>query len=191
MPRIVGGTLGGRRFDAPPGKGTRPTSERVREALASALMSRDAFHGAVLDLFAGSGALGLEALSRGGERLVLVERDRRVVALLKKTVRALGIEDRARVLPLDLEARGAAAKVAAQGPFSLVFADPPYARADALPGLFEALHDAGAFAPNALVVAEHAESAAPGPWPAFLASVGAYRYGPTALAMLRVGEGAP
>ena len=189
MPRIVGGRLGGRRFSAPPGKGTRPTSERVREALASALGAREAFRGRVLDLYAGSGALAFEALSRGAEAAVLVERDRRVVRQLRSSVQELGLEGRARVVGLDLGSRGAAARVAALGPFALVFADPPYALADGLPGLLSSLR--ASLAAGAFVVVEHGPEVSPGPWPPFLALEGAYRYGSTSLAMLRVGEESP
>ena len=189
MPRIVGGSLGGRRFAAPPGKGTRPTSERVREALASALTARDAFRGRVLDLYAGSGALAFEALSRGADHALLVERDRRVVRQLRTTVQELGLGARAQVLGLALGSRGAVARVASLGPFDLVFADPPYALAGDLPELFRAL--VPALAPGTILVVEHGPEVTPGPWPAFLALEGAYRYGSTSLAMLRVGEEPP
>ncbi|MEO0321617.1 MAG: 16S rRNA (guanine(966)-N(2))-methyltransferase RsmD [Myxococcota bacterium] len=189
MPRIVGGALGGRRFAAPPGKGTRPTSERVREALASALASRGAFRGRVLDLYAGSGALALEALSRGADEAVLVERDRRVVRQLRTTLQELGLEARAQVLGLDLRARAAVTRVVPLGPFDLVFADPPYALAGELPALLSAL-EVG-LAPGAIVVVEHGPDVTPGPWPPFLALEGAYRYGSTSLAMLRVGSRSP
>lgn len=94
--RIIAGALGGRRIASPPGRGTRPMLDRVREALFSTL--GPGIEGArVLDLFAGTGSLGLEALSRGAERALLVERDPRVVRLLGDNVRELGLEDRALV----------------------------------------------------------------------------------------------
>ena len=84
--RIVGGRLSGRRFGAPGGRGTRPTSDRAREALGSALESRGAFDDAhVLDLFAGTGALGFEALSRGASDAVMVDCDPRVVRQIKQS----------------------------------------------------------------------------------------------------------
>ncbi|MBP7683736.1 MAG: RsmD family RNA methyltransferase, partial [Deltaproteobacteria bacterium] len=93
--RIVGGTLGGRRFDGPPSDLTRPTSERVREALASALDARDAIRDVrVLDLFAGTGALAFEALSRGATDACLVERDPRVVKAAQQSIAALGLGER-------------------------------------------------------------------------------------------------
>ncbi|HQW72588.1 MAG TPA: RsmD family RNA methyltransferase, partial [Ornithinibacter sp.] len=91
MTRIIAGTLGGRTLRTPPGSGTRPTSDRVREALFSALDARGAVAGArVLDLYAGSGALGLEAASRGAESVLLVESDRRAADVIAGNVRELG-----------------------------------------------------------------------------------------------------
>src|SRR5690242_16026950 len=98
--RIVGGTLRGRRLESPRGAGTRPTSERVREALASALDARGALQGAVvLDVFAGTGALGLEALSRGADTLVAIDADRAALACIRRNVAALELATRAHVLP--------------------------------------------------------------------------------------------
>src|SRR5206468_6171559 len=91
--RIVGGAAGGRRIGVPAGSGTRPTADRVREALFSSLESEfGSFHGlAVLDLYAGSGAIGLEALSRGAAQTVLVESDRRAAEVIAANVRAVGL----------------------------------------------------------------------------------------------------
>ncbi len=125
--RIIAGTAGGRRIKAPPGQGTRPTTDRVREALFSRLESRlDGLDGVrVLDLFSGSGALGLEALSRGAAGAVMVERDRRCAALIKQNARDLGLAQEARVLAM---AAGKALELlAGEGArFGLVLADPPY-----------------------------------------------------------------
>ena len=98
MTRIIAGSAGGRTVRTPPGPGTRPTSDRVREAVFSALDARDAVRGArVLDLYAGSGALGLEAASRGAASVVLVESNRRAADVIAANARTLGL-DRARVL---------------------------------------------------------------------------------------------
>ena len=120
MTRIVAGKAGGRRLKVP-ARGTRPTSERVREALFNALESigevRDA---RVLDLYAGSGALGIEALSRGAAEAVFVERDPRAVAAIRRNLDALGLADTVvRQDALRFVAR-------AEGTFDLVFCDPPY-----------------------------------------------------------------
>lgn len=123
--RIVSGELGGRFIEAPPGRTTRPTSSRVREAWFSALGDR-VVGARVLDLFAGSGALGLEALSRGAAHVHFVESDRRVLATLRRNVATLGVGDRATLDTRDvfdfLDA------VEAEGrTFDLALADPPYA----------------------------------------------------------------
>ncbi len=119
--RVVAGELRGRRFDAPPGNDTRPTTDKVREAVFNALGSLDVVRDAVVvDLFAGSGALGIEALSRGAAECVFVERDRAAVRTLRANLSALGLDERSRVSTSD--AVGAAAHLDAD----LVLADPPY-----------------------------------------------------------------
>jgi RNA methyltransferase, RsmD family len=120
--RIIAGEFGGRRLKAPPGGGTRPTGERVREAWFSIIAG--ALPGAtVLDLFAGSGALGLEALSRGARRVHFVERGRRALNALRDNVRALDVVDRVHIVSGD----GVGFVERIEGcPFDLAFADPPY-----------------------------------------------------------------
>jgi 16S rRNA (guanine966-N2)-methyltransferase len=119
--RVVAGELGGRRIVAPDGTSTRPTTDRVREAMFNALGSAGLIDGAlVADLFAGSGAIGIEALSRGAERCVFVERDRTALRALDENIANLDLSDRTRVLRSD--AMSAAATVDAD----IVFADPPY-----------------------------------------------------------------
>lgn len=122
--RIVAGEWGGRRIEAPPGRDTRPTTDRVREAWMSAVAP--SIPGArVLDLFAGSGALGLEALSRGAERATFVESAAPALRALRANLQALGAGDRVEVV------RGDALKYLAGLPahaFDLAFADPPYGR---------------------------------------------------------------
>lgn len=119
--RVVAGTLRGRRFEAPPGKDVRPTTDKVREAVFNALGSLDVVRDAVVvDLFAGSGGLGIEALSRGAAEAVFVERDRAALRVLRDNLRQLGLDDRARVVQGDALAR------AGELPADLVLADPPY-----------------------------------------------------------------
>jgi len=125
--RIVAGTLGGRRIKAPPGRGTRPTSDRVREALFSILGPLDGID--VLDLFAGSGALGIEALSRGASSAVFVDDDPRAVAVIRDNLDSLGLS--ARVHKRDGMAYLRSPR---EGPFGLVFLDPPYSSAGELAG---------------------------------------------------------
>jgi 16S rRNA (guanine966-N2)-methyltransferase len=125
--RVVAGELGGRRLQAPPGTETRPTSDRVREATFNALGSLDAIEDAeVLDLFAGSGALGIEALSRGAARATFVERDRAALAVLRANLEACGLgPDRVTVVPGDGPELLRTARL--DGPWDLVLLDPPYA----------------------------------------------------------------
>jgi 16S rRNA (guanine966-N2)-methyltransferase len=149
--RIVAGRLGGRRFAAPPGTDTRPTSDRVREALFSALGPLDGER--VLDLFAGSGALALEALSRGAAHAVLVEKDARAATVIRGNLDALGLgSDEAVLRRRDaLKALGDARE--AGETYDLVFLDPPYRLAAGLgPELAPAL--APVLAPGARVVSE-------------------------------------
>ena len=147
--RIVAGEYGGRTLRAPPGAGTRPTADRVREALFSILGSVEGAR--VLDLYAGSGALGLEALSRGAAHATFVEKDRRAANVIEQNVASVGADDRAAVLIRDVMAwlRAREGKDA----FELVLIDPPYDFADRLGGpLTERLP--GVLAPNAVIVSE-------------------------------------
>lgn len=126
--RVIAGELGGRRLHAPHGDRTRPTSDRVREALFMALGPLEGAR--VVDLYAGSGALAIEAISRGAEWADLVDHDRRAREAIERNLSELSIEDRARIWPVRLPAglaRIAGALAAAQ----VVFADPPYGGADA------------------------------------------------------------
>ena len=125
MSRIVGGTAGGRRLQMPPGRNTRPTSDRVREGLFSSL-GGDLRGRAFLDLFAGSGAVGLEAASRGASPVVLVERDPRALTALRDNVESLdfaSVSVRADSVESYLRRDD---EVAAAGKFDIVFIDPPY-----------------------------------------------------------------
>jgi 16S rRNA (guanine966-N2)-methyltransferase len=127
--RVVAGELGGRRLVAPAGAATRPTSDRVREATFNALESAGWVAGAVaVDLFAGSGALGIEALSRGAKRVTFVERDRAALAALRSNLAALGLDaGRAEVVVGDAGALVSGGRLA--GPWDLALLDPPYAYA--------------------------------------------------------------
>jgi 16S rRNA (guanine966-N2)-methyltransferase len=148
--RVISGRYGGRPLTAPAGKATRPTSDRVREALFSILGPLD---GTVLDLYAGSGALGIEALSRGAQRAVFVERDRRALAALRGNLDALDLTgEEAEVRAGD--ARGAVKNARTRGEaYDLVFLDPPYRLAA---GLEAEIGDglAHLLAPGARVVCE-------------------------------------
>jgi 16S rRNA (guanine966-N2)-methyltransferase len=149
--RIVAGRFGGRRLQAPAGRDTRPTAERVREALFSALGPLDGER--VLDLFAGTGALGLEALSRGAGFVTFVERDRRAAAALRGNLATLGVgADEARVLQRDARAMLREARAVADT-YDLALLDPPYRDAPAL-GPVLATELPPVLAPGARVVTE-------------------------------------
>jgi 16S rRNA (guanine966-N2)-methyltransferase len=180
MTRIVAGAAGGRRLSVPAGDRTRPTSDRVREALFSALES--AFGGAlgglrVLDLYAGTGALGLEALSRGAEHCLLVESDPRAAAVIRSNVKAVGLPG-AVVVASTVER---ALAVPPDAPYDLVLADPPYAMVDAeLSGVLVSL-TGGWLAPGALVVVERDRRSAPVTWPDGITGSRERKYGETML----------
>jgi len=148
--RIIAGSARGRRLEAPPGRDTRPTLDRVRENLFNILQPRIA-EARVLDLFAGSGALSLEALSRGAALAVLGDRDRGALAAERKNIEALGFQDRARVIPGDW--RRTAALLQREGArFDLIFLDPPYAMRD-LTEVTHALRELAA--EDARIIVEH------------------------------------
>jgi 16S rRNA (guanine966-N2)-methyltransferase len=164
MTRIVAGVAGGRRLAVPAGRETRPTSDRAREALFSALEARTGgLAGArVLDLFAGSGAVGLEALSRGAAAAVLVENDAKAVRVLRQNVASLGLPG------AEVSARAVAAHLAeaAPEPFDVVFADPPYALpAPDLAALLSGAAERGWIGSGALVVVERATRDPAWRWP--------------------------
>ncbi len=179
MSRIVAGEWRGRRLMVPR-RGVRPTSERVREAVFNSLTARlgDWTGLRVLDLYAGSGALGLEALSRGASESVFVERDAGAAGIIRRNLDTLGAGDRAWVLARDVLSAARDAHV----PFDVVFADPPYQDAGSLPGVLATYCDTGWFAPGAELVVETGRRAE-SPWgsPAHPGLVGVDRrqYGDT------------
>ncbi|KUH98830.1 16S rRNA (guanine(966)-N(2))-methyltransferase RsmD [Mycolicibacterium acapulense] len=166
MTRIIAGALGGRRITVPQnrsGGGTRPTTDRVREAMFNVLAARIDFGGiAVLDLYAGSGALGLEALSRGAVEATFVETDRRAAGIIADNIAALGVTGAS-------VRRGAVAEVLAAGsprPVDLVLADPPYdITAGEVESTLALLTERGWAGPGTVVVVERAASGPPLTWP--------------------------
>jgi 16S rRNA (guanine966-N2)-methyltransferase len=140
--RVIAGELGGRTIGSPKGSAIRPTSNRVREAIFNTLFSLDALDGAIaMDLFAGTGALGIEALSRGAAHCTFVDRDAGAVALIEANLASLGIADRATVVRAD-----ALTHARRSGSVDLVLADPPYR--------FEGLGDLGTAVDAELLVVE-------------------------------------
>ena len=165
MARVIAGEAGGRRLAVPAGRDTRPTSDRAREGLFATISSiAGPLDGArVLDLYAGSGAVGLEALSRGAGHVLLVEQGGRAVRVIKENISSIGLPGA--VLVTDRVER-----VLARGPdgdrYDVVFADPPYALADAaVERVLVLLAGTGWLAPGALVVVERATRSGPVSWP--------------------------
>ena len=192
MTRIVAGAAGGRRLSVPAGQQTRPTSDRAREGLFGTVRAvLGSLDGAsVLDLYAGSGAVALEALSRGAAFALLVESDPRAIRAIRANIAALG-------LPGAHLAAGQVERVLARGPgglslpvpdgggerrFDLVFADPPYAAAgEEIAAILTALASRGWLAAGALVAVERGSRAGPVPWPPGYAPDRSRRYGEATL----------
>ncbi len=171
MPRIVAGAAGGRRLAVPSGRATRPTSDRAREALYSTLAGLVELSGAaVLDLYAGSGAVGLEALSRGASRAVLVESDATAVQAIRDNVSTLGLAG-AEVVAGRVEHY---CQRSTPGEFDVVFADPPYALADPVVG-------SGLVRTGGIIVVERASRNPAWQWPQGIAPIKEKRYGDSTL----------
>jgi 16S rRNA (guanine966-N2)-methyltransferase len=185
MTRIIAGAHGGRRLAAPPGAQTRPTSDRVREAYFSALGTMTDVDGArFADLYAGSGAVGLEALSRGASYALLVEADARASRAIRDNIVTLRVGDAARLVT------GKVAQVLTGppegGPFDIVFADPPYAVSDdEVAEVQRALVDNGWLADDAVVTFERSTRTAvrgePLKWVDGITEERSRRYGETTL----------
>lgn len=175
--RVTGGALRGRRIRVPPGAAVRPTSDRVRESLFGRLGDLGGVR--VLDVFAGSGALGIEALSRGADAAVFIERSGSVATVLRSNLDALGLSTQAHLV--RGEAAAGVRRLAQEGArFELVLLDPPYQDAAALLRALRALASSGILAPHATVVVE-ASKHAPPPLVEGLALVDERRYGDTVL----------
>jgi 16S rRNA (guanine966-N2)-methyltransferase len=150
VPKITGGTLGSRKLKSPKGMNVRPTPGRVKESLFSILVQR--LEGArVLDLFAGTGAIGFEAASRGAARVVSVEAHRETAHAIEEAAKNLDLGDRVTVVGAPAER----ALYRIEGPFDIVYLDPPYANEVPLP-IFRLLRERGLLAEDAVVIYEHA-----------------------------------
>ena len=187
MTRIIGGAAGGRRLATPRGSATRPTSDRVREALFSAV---EAWSGSLdglrfLDLYAGSGAVGLEAWSRGAGVVTFVEQDRKTAALIARNAETLGAS-RAVVAVTSV---AAALRKSPSAPYDIVVLDPPYPlEADVVIAALTALVACEWLVPGALVIVERSVRGAGLTWPDGLTGDRSKKYGET---MLWYGHAAP
>lgn len=187
--RVVGGRWRGRRIGAPPGRETRPTSDRVREAVISAVVARlGGLDGArVVDLYAGSGAFGIECLSRGAAHVTMVESDRRAADTIRANLAALGASA-GDVTVVTAPVERVSPSAIGNGDVALLFADPPY-RIDAacVSQVLDALGGGGALKPGALVVYEHATGTEP-IWPDGFTDAGSKRYGDTTVSYAQYEE---
>ena len=179
MSRVIAGSAGGRRLAVPPGRGTRPTSDRAREGIFSTVGSLiGPLEGCrVLDLYAGSGALGLEALSRGAARVLLVESDVRAVRTIRQNIVSLGLPGAE--VAADRVERLLARGVGDTGePYDLVLADPPYTLGgEEVDTVLELLRDRGWLAEDALVAVERESRGKDLLWPSGYEEERVRRYG--------------
>ncbi|MDJ0341695.1 16S rRNA (guanine(966)-N(2))-methyltransferase RsmD [Streptomyces sp. H10-C2] len=188
MTRVIAGAAGGRRLAVPPGNGTRPTSDRAKEGLFSTWTSlRGTLHGArVLDLYGGSGAVGLEALSRGAEHVLLVEADPVAARTIRENVQMIGLP--------GAEVRAARAEQILAGPaparpFDVAFLDPPYdLSAEDLREILLTLRIQGWLDDGAIVTVERRTRGGVSPWPVGFEAVRARRYGEATLWYGRAAE---
>jgi len=176
--RIVGGSLGGRVLRAPSGAATRPTSEKVRQAIFNILPDVEGMQ--VLDLFAGSGALGIEALSRGAAHATFIDQAKPALAAARENLRELDLEARSTVLAGDAVAL--AARHVPASPWQLVFVDPPY-RSDLA---VRAVGSLANLAAEAVIVIEHDRRNAPPDALGSLLRTDQRRYGDTLVSFFRV-----
>ena len=180
MTRIIGGRVGGRRIATPRGVSTRPTSDRVREALFSAIESWCGSLSGLrfLDLYAGSGAVGLEAWSRGAGVVTMVEQDRRTASMISANARELGFK-RAEVVTAAVA--GTLARIPS-APYDVVFLDPPYACPDdEVAADLAALRDQDWLVPGAMVVVERGSRGLEPAWPNGFSGSREKKYGETVL----------
>lgn len=158
--RVIAGSARGRALVAPRGASTRPTSDLIKGAIFSMLDARGVDFDRVLDLFAGSGALAIEALSRGGGEAVLIDRDRAACAVIARNLSATGFADQARVICGTLPG---ALDLVEGAPFSAIFLDPPYAQSG-IDELFAALVKRGLVTERSTIVYEHSRRTMPPAW---------------------------
>jgi 16S rRNA (guanine966-N2)-methyltransferase len=182
--RLTGGLDRGKRLRAPRGPHTRPTASKVREAIFNILGPPP--EGSVLDLYAGTGALGIEALSRGAHRAVFVERDHQALVVLRRNLRELGLEDRSSVV--GAEVCSALRRLANHGErFSWVFLDPPYAKETE--GVLAELSGGDLLTSCAVVILEHDRRHRPAGTVGGLFQTDRRQYGDTELSFFRRSSG--
>lgn len=179
--RIVGGEAGGRRIQAPEGRETRPTTERVREAIFS-ILGGDMTGDVVLDVFSGSGAMALEAISRGAESAVMFDSSRQAGNIIRKNIAALGYGGKARFI--NREWKPALAGISGVQ-FTVVFIDPPYKRVEEYMAVITELKARDLLTDGAHLVLEHELKTAWAEFPEGFEPLKPHKYGETAVTLLR------
>ncbi len=179
--RVIGGEFRGRKLLAPARGHIRPTSDRVREAIFDVLGPEWNYQ-KVLDLFAGTGALGIEAISRGAQEAVFVEQGRRALKILRGNLEALGLTSRARILPMAVK-KGIKVLADRDEAFDLVFMDPPYGKG-LVGATLQQIEKGGILSPFGVVVAEHSPTEII-PLPMGLEQYLEKRYGDTIISLFR------
>jgi 16S rRNA (guanine966-N2)-methyltransferase len=186
---VIAGTAGGLALVAPKGGAARPTTDRVKESLFGALGPDRLVGASVLDLYAGSGALAIEALSRGADRALLVDRDRSAVTAIRRNLATTRLGDRARA-QWSTVATLLDGKPPAERPFDLVFLDPPYAATPAELGrVLSGLDRSGWLAEGATVVVERPSGVGPAPAPEAWKATWERAYGDTLVTVLTTSIG--
>lgn len=183
--RIIGGNLKKKKLFAVPGSSTRPTSDRLRESIFN-ILSYDVTDAIVLDLFAGTGALGLEALSRNAEKAVFIDNQSCAVSIIKKNISACSLEKRTQVLKWDI-CKDLSCLNSVSPLFNLVFMDPPYSMA-MIPKALLNLKKSCCLAENSKLVIEHASSDITGSLPDSFFLTDYRQYGKTSLSFLAFKE---
>lgn len=181
--RVIAGRLKGRRLDGPRWAGLRPTSDSLRETLFNILGQRVA--GArVLDGYAGTGAIGIEALSRGARHVTFVDSDRRAIALIGRNLARCGVTDGYTIVTARMDGAAGGRAGPVSGPFDVVLLDPPYGEGEASPALLDVLGQR--LAPGGVLVLEHAARARPPDRAGRLALARQVKAGDSALAFYRL-----
>lgn len=183
--RIIAGESGGRRLTCPAGRGTRPTSDRVRESLFS-ILGPPKPETRVLDLFAGAGTLGLESLSRGATDAVFIEQDRAALRCLRSNIETLGYQGKSHLIPR--EAIRELERQPLEPGFDWIFADPPYA-SDLASRVLAVLSRRPLMRPGGVLIIEHDRRFPPDEAPSPIEKTESRRYGDTVLSLYRSGKG--
>lgn len=181
--RIIGGARRGKLLFTPSNLSIRPTADRVRESIFN-ILADQILDANVLDMFAGTGAMGLEALSRGAQHAVFIDNQPAALALIKKNIQACRWNDRADIIRWDLRQNLKCIR-SPKRPFTLVFVDPPY-RSQSIPAVLRHLDNSRALGIETKVIIEHAPGDFPETWPDIYDLEDRRKYGKTLVSFFRI-----